>query len=69
MVSQNLTFQYDRMVVLLEPHEVTTGLRRKRITVYDHPDGRLEARHKGVELPFKIFDKVRRLDQGAIVDN
>ena len=68
-VSQNLTFQYDRMMFLLEPNEITTALKRKRITVYDHPDGRLEVRHKGVELPFKIFDKVRQVDQGAIVDN
>jgi hypothetical protein len=39
------------------------------VSVFDYPDGRLALRHKGVELAYRTFDKIRRVDQGAIADN
>jgi hypothetical protein len=39
------------------------------VTVVDYPDGRLAIRHKGVELAYRTFDKIRQVDQGAIADN
>jgi hypothetical protein len=68
-VSASLTLQYDKVLFLLEPSEVTRDLRRKRVTVYDYPDGRLAIRYKGIDLPYRTFDKLRQVDQGRITEN
>jgi hypothetical protein len=68
-VSHSLTLQYDRVRFLLEVNELTRPLAGKRVCVYDFPDGRIEIRHQGRALPFKTFDLIRRVDQGAIVEN
>jgi hypothetical protein len=44
-------------------------LTRKRATVFDYPDGRLAIWHGGIDLPYSTFDKLRRVNQAAIVDN
>lgn len=31
---------------LLEPNDLTRGLARKRVTIYDFPDGRVEIRYQ-----------------------
>jgi hypothetical protein len=51
-VSNSLTLQYDKVVFLLEPNEITRELRRKRVTVVDYPDGRLAIRYRGLDLPY-----------------
>ena len=53
-VSVNLTLQYDQVMFILEPNEITRSLARKRVTVIDYPDGRLAIRHNGVDLPYQI---------------
>lgn len=68
-VSQNLTLQYDQVLFILEPNEVTRPLARQRVQVYDYPDGRFAIKHKGIELPYKIFDRRQQVDQAAIVEN
>ena len=68
-VSNSLTLQYDRVIFMLEPNETTRGLVRKRVTVVDYPDGRLAIRHKGMDLPYSIFDRCQQVAQGAIVEN
>lgn len=68
-VSNSLTIQYDRVVFLLEPNDITVELGRKKVTVYDYPDGRFAIRYKGVDLPYSIFDKVRQVNQGQVVNN
>lgn len=68
-VSLNLTLQYDKVLFLLEQNEVTRALARQRVTIYDYPDGRFAIRHQGRDLPYRIFDKVRQMDQAAIVEN
>ena len=35
------------MLFILEPNEVTRPLARKRVTVFDYPDGRLAIKHNG----------------------
>lgn len=69
MVSNSLTLQYDQILFMLEPTEFSSGLRRKRVTISDYPDGRLELSYDGVVLPYRIFDKVQRVSQAAIVEN
>ena len=57
------------MVFILEPTDRAKAAVGKRVTVIDHPDGRLSIRYKGVELAYRTFDKIRQVDQGAIADN
>ena len=68
-LSQALTLQYDKVVFILEPTDRAKAAVGKRVTVIDHPDGRLSIRYKGVELAYRTFDKIRQVDQGAIADN
>jgi len=68
-VTHNLTLQYDKVLFILEPNEITCPLARQRVTVFDYPDGRLAIRHKGLDLPFRTYDKLRRVTQAAIVEN
>jgi hypothetical protein len=68
-VSKSLTLQYARVLFILEPNEISRGLPGKLVTVTEFPDGRLELRHQGRPLPYRTFDYVRRVDQGAITDN
>jgi hypothetical protein len=68
-VSNSLTLQYDKVVFLLEPNEITRELRRKRVTVVDYPDGRLAIRYRGRDLPYTTFDKLRQVSQASIVEN
>ncbi len=35
----------------------------------DYPDGRLAIRHKGVDLAYSTFDKLRRVTHAAVVDH
>ena len=68
-LSQALTLQYDKVLFLLEPSEITRELRRKRVTVVDYPDGRLAIRYRGLDLPYTTFDKLRQVSQATIVEN
>ncbi|MFB9262505.1 ISNCY family transposase [Bradyrhizobium erythrophlei] len=68
-VSQSLTLQYDKVLFILEPNEITTSLARQRVMLFDYPDGRLVIKHNGRALPYRTFDKVRQVDQAAIVEN
>jgi hypothetical protein len=68
-VTQNLTLQYDKIMFILEANAITRPLARQRVTVIDYPDGRLAIRHKGIDLPYRTYDKLRRVSQAAIVEN
>jgi hypothetical protein len=68
-LSQALTLQYDKVIFILEPSELAKAAIGKYVTVFDYPDGRLAIRHRGVELAYRTFDKLRHVDQGAIADN
>jgi transposase len=64
-VTGSLTLHYNKVLFLLEPTELARGLARKRVTVHEFPDGRLAIRHRGTDLPYRVFDKLRRVDQAA----
>ena len=68
-VSRNLTLQYDQVLFILEPNAITLSLARQRVTVYDYPDGRFAIKHKGLELPYRPFDRRQQVDQAAVVEN
>src|SRR5215212_9019875 len=68
-LTRNLTLQYDKILFLLEPNAITLSLARQKVQVYDYPDGRLAIKHKGLELPYRIFDRRQQVDQAAVVEN
>jgi hypothetical protein len=65
----NLTLQYDQVLFILEPSGIARSLARKRVMVIDYPDGRLAIRYKGVDLPYRTFDKRPQVNQAAIIEN
>jgi hypothetical protein len=54
---------------ILEPSEQAKAAIGKRVTVVDHPDGRLSIRYRGVELAYRTFDKLHQVPQAAVVEN
>ena len=68
-VSNSLTLQYDKVMFLLTPNDITKPLARQRVTVIDYPDGRFAIRYEGRDLPYRIFDKLQKVDQAEIVEN
>ncbi len=68
-LSQSLTLQYDKVLFLVEPSETAQSAIGKRVTVVDYPDGRIAIRYQGEELAYRTFDKVRRVNQAAVVEN
>ena len=68
-VSNSLTLQYDRVVYLLEPTELAKGLRRNRVRVHDYPDGTVAIKYQGVDLLYRVFDKVRHVEPADIASN
>ena len=59
-MTNSLTVQYDRVVYLLEPNDITLALRHKKVQIYDYPDGTIELRHDGLPLTCTVFDKARQ---------
>ncbi|SGZ03372.1 Putative phage intergrase [Moritella viscosa] len=68
-VSNALTLQYDKVVYLIEPTDATARLAGKNVMIYDYPDGTLSIKHCGKALPYQVFDKLRQVNQGTVVDN
>jgi hypothetical protein len=68
-VTNNLTLHYDRMMLLLDPTPLARGLVRQKVEVVNYADGRFALRFKGTDLPFKVFDKLRTVEPGTIVEN
>ena len=68
-VTRNLTLHYDRMMLILEPTPLSRGLARQQVDVVNYTDGRFAVRFNDTELPFKVFDKIRTVEPGTIVEN
>jgi hypothetical protein len=68
-LSQALTLQYDKVLFILEPSEAAQAAVGKRVTVVDYPDGKIAIRYKGQDLAFRTFDKIRKVNQAAVVEN
>jgi transposase len=68
-LTQALTLRYDKVMFILHPTDTAKKLARKKVVVCDYPDGRLEIRHEGVALSYKVFDELRSVHRSAIVEN
>lgn len=68
-LSKSLTFQYDKVVYLIEPNEENTRLVHEHVKVLDYPNGDIAIVYGHRKLAFKIFDKLEHVQQTQIVDN
>jgi len=68
-LSQSLTLQYDKVLFILEPSEAAQAAIGKRVTVVDYPDGKISIRYKGQDLAYRTFDKIRTVNQAAVIEN
>jgi hypothetical protein len=69
-LSQSLTFNYQRQLFVILDTEETRILAGQRLTVVEHSDGTVQARHAGKLLPLTPFGKDdAEITQGTIVSN
>ncbi|PSU36502.1 ISNCY family transposase [Photobacterium lutimaris] len=68
-LSKSLTFQYDKVVYLIDPTEENQRLVNQVVKVLDRPDGTIAIQYGHRKLTFRVFDKLADVDQGKVVDN
>ena len=68
-VGAQLTFHYDRKLVVLEPTDTLKALVGRYVELYEYADRPMEVRSKGVSLPYRIFSKDQRVSHTAVVEN
>ncbi|KAG0008613.1 hypothetical protein BGZ81_003984, partial [Podila clonocystis] len=68
-VTRSLTIQYDRVIYLLDDTDANRKLINQYIEVYEYPDGRVELRANGSSLPYRLYDRLSEINQGAVVDH
>jgi len=68
-VTKALTLHYNKVLFILDPTETAKPLAGKRVDVCEYPDGCLEIRHGELALRYRVFDKIRQVNQPAIVEN
>ena len=57
------------MLYLLDDSPVTRALIHHYLDVYEYPDGRIEIVANGTALPYRQYDRLSDVDQGAEIDN
>ncbi|CAK1817335.1 transposase [Vibrio crassostreae] len=68
-LSKSLTFQYDKMIYLIEPTEENSRLTHENVKILDYPNGEITIQYGHRKLEFKTFDKLEHVQQAQIVDN
>ena len=68
-VSEQLALSYDRKQIILERSPVSEKLGGQYVDLYDFPDRPLQVRWKGVSLPYRVFEKDRRVSHAAVTEN
>jgi hypothetical protein len=68
-VSNALTVQYDRVMYLLQDTAANRRLIHEYIEVVEYLDGAIEIQAAGRVLPYREYDRITRIDQGAEVEN
>jgi hypothetical protein len=68
-LSKNLTLQYDKALYLIEDSVDNRSLARNKVTVFEYFDGAIKIKCNNRELPYRIFEKIEKVDQGEIVSN
>ncbi len=68
-LSKNLTLQYNKVLYMIEDTLDNRQLAKNKVTIFDYYDGTIKIKHNNKELPYRIFDKIQKVDQGEIVSN
>ena len=68
-LSKSLTFQYDKVVYLIEDNDENARLVHENVKVLDYPNGDIAIQYGHRKLNFKTFDKLDRINQTQVVDN
>lgn len=69
-VSHNLTFQYNKILYLIVDNVENRKLARKKVTIFDYPDGSIKIKYEGQDIPYNILhDRLQTVDPGQIVEN
>lgn len=68
-VTAQLAVSYERKRLILDESEVTRALPGKYVETREFANGRLEVLWNGVPLPFRIFDKDKRVSHTAVTEN
>jgi transposase len=68
-VSDALTVLNDRMIYLLEDTQANRKWIGRYLEIWEYPDGRIEIRADSVALPYRRYDKLAEIDQGAIIEH
>lgn len=68
-VSYALTVQYDRVLYLLADSSANRNLVHEYVEVVEYSDGMIEVQASGVVLPYRQYDRITRIDQGAEMEN
>lgn len=68
-LSKSLTFQYDKVLYLIEETEKNSSLVNEVVKILDYPDGRIAVQYGERKLSFRTFDKLAKVDQTQVVDN
>ncbi len=64
-----MTLQYDNILFMIDPSEFAQAAIGQRVEVVDFPDGRLEVRCRGRSMPYRTFDRLRRVTETAVLEN
>jgi hypothetical protein len=68
-VTKSLTVQYDRVMYLLDDTPENRKLVHRYIEVWEYPDGRIEIRAQDRVLPYREYDRLTDVDQGAVIEH
>ena len=68
-ISKELTLHYRGNQYLIDPSPETMSLRGRTCRVYADAEGQVEIRRGDQSLPFRAFNKLRRVTQADIVSN
>lgn len=69
VLSKSLTFQYDKVLYLVDPTEENSRLAGEIVKILDYPNGRIAVMYGERTLECQIFDKLVKVDQGQVVEN
>ena len=54
---------------MVGPSEFAQAAIGQRVEVVDFPDGQREIRFKGRSMPYRTFDRLRRVTETAVLEN
>lgn len=67
-LTSSLVVHYNKVMFILDDTPLARKLARSYVKVCQYPNGDVEIQHEGTPLPYRVFDKLRRVSRPEIVD-